>query len=91
MSAAPLPMSSPSTTFAAKGGDVHSSSGPEGTMSVWPKKQNTFPESPNFANNVSQFSSGTLSIANPSGISCASIRSKQPSSLGETDLIFISD
>ena len=84
-------MSSPSIMFASNGGDVHYSSGPEGTMSVWPKKQNTFPESPNFANNVSQFSSGTLSIATPSGIRCASIRSKQPSSFGATALIFIRD
>ena len=80
MSAAPLPISSPLIIFASNGGDIHSSSGPEGTMSVCPRKQNTFPESPNFANNVSQLSSGILSISNPIGTSAVSIRSKQPSS-----------
>ena len=91
MSAAPLPISSPLIIFASKGGEVHSSSGPEGTISVCPKKQNTFPELPNLANNVSQFSSGIRLVSKPNGASSASTRSKQPSSLGEIDFILISD
>ena len=46
ISAAPLPYKISPSIVAEKGGYFHFSSGPVGTTSVWPKKQNNFPEVP---------------------------------------------
>ena len=43
MSAAPRPYSLPSRWVGAKGGEVHCSSGPVGTTSVWPANASSLP------------------------------------------------
>ena len=46
MSTAPRPMTTPSTSSAAKGSDDQASVGPVGTTSVWPAKQRFGPSVP---------------------------------------------
>ena len=55
MSAVPLPYNMSPSIVAEKGGYFHFSSGPVGTTSVWPKKQNNFPELPIVAYKFSTF------------------------------------
>ncbi len=52
----------------SKGSVRHSSSGPEGTTSVWPAKQNTGPPLPRLAQKLSTGPKRKLSTVNPDGL-----------------------
>ncbi len=65
MSAAPRPYSRPSLMTGSKGSVRHSSSGPEGTTSVCPAKQNTGPPLPRLAQKLSTGPKRRLSTLKP--------------------------
>ena len=66
MSAAPRPYRKPSRTTGAKGSLCHSSSGPGGTTSVCPAKQNSGPDSPRRAHKLSTWPKRRFSTLKPS-------------------------
>src|ERR1700678_582679 len=90
MSAAPRPYNKPSLMTGLKGSLCHSSSGPEGTTSVWPAKQNTGPPLPRFAQKLSTGPKRIRSTANPMASSRSIINSWQPPSAGLTEARAIS-
>ena len=85
MSAAPRPYKRPSLITGRNGSPCHSSSGPVGTTSVCPAKQNTGPPLPRLAQKLSTGPKRRCSTLKPMASRRSAIKAWQPPSVGLTE------